>query len=189
MKYKSNTQTESKQILFNHLKELTPYQFKAFFCLLVHQWANNRFFISDQNLFNLWCELNFLCHEFDESFPDQYDDFEIARSFSKAHPYYFTDKLPADIIAALFTENVDDRIDILANIAKLLSEGIYAAYAYAINALGLNESIDTFVTEAQDHIKYFSQPPAHPITPVVHFLNDYFIFFLFTQDNAQLIVI
>lgn len=156
MNYKSNTQTESKQILFNHLKELTPYQFKAFFCLLVHQWANNRFFINDQHLFNLWCELNFLCHEFDESFPDQYDDFEIARSFSNAHPYYFTDKLPADIIAALFAENVDDRVDILANIAKLLSESIYAAYAYAINALGLNESIDTFVTEAQDHIKYFS---------------------------------
>lgn len=77
--------------------------------------------------------------------------FEIARSFSKAHPYYFTDKLPADIIAALFAENVDDRVDILANIAKLLSEGIYAAYAYAINALGLNESIDTFVTE---HCKF-----------------------------------
>jgi hypothetical protein len=154
---KNNAQASSKQILFNYLKALTPYQFKAFFCLLVHQWANNRYFISDQNLFNLWCELNFLCHEFDESFPDQYDDFEMVRSFSKAHPYYFTDKLPADIIASLLAANIDDRVDILANIAKLLlSEGIHAAFAYAINALALNESLDAFVTEAQDHIKYFS---------------------------------
>lgn len=146
MKYKSNAQTESKQILFNHLKELTPYQFKVFYCFLIHQWANNRYFINDQHLFNLWCELNFLCHEFDESFPDQYDDFEMIRSFSKARPYYFTDKLPADIIAALFAEHVDDRVDILANIAKLLLEGIYAAYAYAINTLGLNESLVSFNT-------------------------------------------
>jgi hypothetical protein len=153
----NNAHANSKQILFNHIKELTPYQFKVFYCFLIHQWANNRYFISDQNLFNLWCELNFLCHEFDESFPDQYDDFEMIRSFSKARPYYFTDKLPADIIAALFAEHVDDRVDILANIARLLSsEGIRAAYAYAINTLGLNESLDTFVTEAQDHIKYFS---------------------------------
>ena len=79
----NDAHANSKQILFNSLKELTPDQFKAFYSLFVHQWANNRFFISDQNLFNLWCELNFLCHEFDESFPDQYDDFEIARSFSK----------------------------------------------------------------------------------------------------------
>lgn len=153
----NNAHANSKQILFNSLKELTPNQFKAFYSLFVHQWANNRFFISDQNLFNLWCELNFLCHEFDESFPDQYDDFEVVRSFSKAYPYYFTDKLPADIIAALFAENVDDRVDILANIAKLLfSDGIYVAYTYAINALELTESTGTLVKEAQDHIKYFS---------------------------------
>jgi hypothetical protein len=157
MNDKNNSPTDNKQILFNYLKELTPDQFKAFYCLFIHQWANNRYFISNQNLHNLWCELNFRCHELDESFPDQYDDFEMIRSFSRAYPYYFTDKLPADMIASLFAEYVDDRIDILANIARLLSsEGLRAAYAYAIEALELNESIDTFVNEAQDHLKYFS---------------------------------
>lgn len=157
MNDKNNPQTDNKQILFNYLKKLTPDQFKAFYCLLIHQWTNNRYFISNQNLHNLWCELNLLCYELDESFPDQYDDFEMIRSFSRAYPYYFTDKLPADMIASLFAEHIDDRIDILANIARLLSsEGIRVAYAYAINALALNESIDTFATEAQKHINYFS---------------------------------
>ena len=152
-----DSNANSKQTLYNYLKMLTPEQFKAFYCFFVHQWANNRYFISNPNFFNLWCELNFLCHEFDESFPDQYDDYEEVRSFSQAHPYYFIDKLPADIISALFAENVDDRVDILTHIAKLLfSDGIYAAYAYAINALELNESTDAFIREAQDHIKYFS---------------------------------
>ena len=149
--------TNSKQTLFNYLKRLTPEQFKAFYSFFVHQWANNSFFISSQNFFNLWCELNFLCHEFDESFPDQYDNFEEVRSFSKAHPYYFIDKLPADLISALFAENANDRIDILTNIAKVLSEeNIHAAYTYAVGALELHEPIDTLVKEAQDHIRYFS---------------------------------
>lgn len=105
----------------------------------------------------MWCELNFLCHEFDESFPDQYDNYEEVRSFCKAYPYYFIDKLPADIVSALFAENVDDRVEILARMAKILSEeNIQAAYAYAIDALGLIESVESLVQEAQDHIKYFS---------------------------------
>lgn len=157
MNDKNIAKANSKQTLFNSLKKLTPDQFKIFYCLFVHQWANNKYFISRQNFFNLWCELNFLCHEFDESFPDQYDDFEKVKSFSKLYPYYFIDKLPADLISALFAENIDDRIDVLINIVNLLFEkGIHAAYAYAINALELKDSIDTLVTEAQDHIKYFS---------------------------------
>jgi hypothetical protein len=53
----------------------------------------------------LWCELNFLCHEFDESFPDQYDNFYEVRSFCKAHPYHFIEALPIDLVSALFAEN------------------------------------------------------------------------------------
>ena len=157
MNSSDESRPQYKQALFNCLKKLTPEQFKIFYCFFVHQWANNSFFISKQNFFNMWCELNFLCHEFDESFPDQYDNYEEVRSFCKAYPYYFIDKLPADIVSALFAENVDDRIEILARMAKILSEeNIWAAYAYAIDALSLIESVDSLVQEAQDHIKYFS---------------------------------
>lgn len=143
--------------LYDNLKQLNKDQFKIFYGAFVHFWANYKFFISKQNLFNLRCELNKLCHELDESFPDQYDDYEMMKSFFLAHPYYYMDKLPTELMARLFSKHVNDRIDILANIAQAIYEAdIYTAYTYANNALGLNEATDTLVTEAQDHIKYFS---------------------------------
>ena len=67
--------------LYDNLKQLNKDQFKIFYGAFVHFWANYKFFISKQNLFNLRCELNKLCHELDESFPDQYDDYEMMKSF------------------------------------------------------------------------------------------------------------
>ena len=79
------------------------------------------------------------------------------KSFFLAHPYYYMDKLPIELMARLFAEHVDDHIDILSGIAQTVFEAdIYATYSYANKALGLNEHIDTLATKAQSHIKNFS---------------------------------
>ena len=79
------------------------------------------------------------------------------QSFCQTYPYYFIDKLPIDLISNLFATYVDDHIDVLTHIVKILSEiDLKTAYAYANKTLKLNEPIDNLVTETQDHIKYFS---------------------------------
>ena len=143
--------------LYDNLKQLNKDQFKIFYGAFVHFWANYKLFISKQNLFNLRCELNQLCHELDESFPDQYDDHQVIKSFFLAHPYYYMDKLPAELMAKLFSEYVDNHISILATIAKTILEAdIYTTYNYAISALHLNEQPDVVVTQAQAHLNDFS---------------------------------
>ncbi|MBQ7768054.1 MAG: hypothetical protein IJ403_04145 [Oscillospiraceae bacterium] len=150
-------ENKNRIALYNNLKRLNKDQFKIFYGAFVHYWAKNKFFISKQNLFNLRCELNQLCHELDESFPDQYDDYELMKSFFLAHPYYYMDILPIELMAKLFSEYVDDRIDILSAIAKTIFEtDICTTYTYANNALGLNEQIDIVATQAQNHIEDFS---------------------------------
>ena len=152
-----HTKLSSSTDLFEQLSNLTAMQFKMFFAAFVHYWARGKFFITDQNFHNLWCEFNLLCHEMDESFPDQYDDHEAAKAFCHYHPYYFIDRLPLELVARLFAEYVDDRVDILAHFAKLLSDAdIRAAYTYSNKVLGLSESIDYLVSETQTHIKFFS---------------------------------
>lgn len=153
----ATVEKEQRRSLYDNLRKLNKDQFKIFYGAFVHYWAEYRFFISQQNLFNLRCELNLLCHELDESFPDQYDDYDAMKSFFLAHPYYYMDKLPAERMAKLFSEYVNDRIDILATIAQTISEtDLHAAYTYANKALGLNEQIDTVTAQAQEHIKDFS---------------------------------
>ena len=143
--------------LYEYLSKLDAEQFKLFYSVLVHYRARYKYFISKQNLFNLCCELNQFCHEMDESFPDQYDDHEIMKSFFLAHPYYYMDTLPIDLIARLFTEYVNDHADILANIAKTIYEtDIHAMVAYANRALGLNEPASILVSQIQNYIKCFS---------------------------------
>ena len=143
--------------LYENLGKLTIPQFKVFYTAFVHYLVNHNFFITKQNYHNLWCELNFLCHEIDESFPDQYDDYEAMKSFCHYHPYYFLDRIPLDLVAGLFAEHMNDRVDILANFAKTLSDAdTHAAYTYINNALGLTESVDDLTSETQIHIKFFS---------------------------------
>lgn len=157
MKEKTEFESKEKLTLYKQLKKLDNAQFKIFYGAFVYYLVNYNFFISKQNLFNLRCEQNLLCHELDESFPDQYDDHQLMKSFFLAHPYYYMDKLPIELMARLFAQYVDNRIDILANMTKILYEAdIYAAYTYADKALGLNEDIDTLVAQIQDHIKSFS---------------------------------
>lgn len=146
-----------RRSLYKGLSKLNIVQFKMFYAIFVHYWANYRYFISEQNFLNLWCELNKLCHELDESFPDPYDDHNKIKSFCQTHPYYFIDKLPFDLISNLFATYVDDHIDVLVKVVKILFEiDLKAAYTYANKTLKLNEPIDNLVTETQDNIKYFS---------------------------------
>lgn len=148
---------KSKQVLYDQLKKLNKLQFKIFYGVFVHYLVKYKCFISKQNLFNLRCELNQLCHELDESFPDQYDDHQLMKSFFLAHPYYYMDKLPIELMACLFAEFVDNRIDVLTGIAKAVCEtDIHGVYTYANHILGLKEQIDVLATQAQMHIKDFS---------------------------------
>ena len=148
---------ECNRTLYESLRKLSTNQFKIFYAAFVHYWVNHKLFIAQPNFFNLWCELNLLCHELDESFPNQYDDYDAMKSFCHYHPYYFLDRIPLDLVAGLFAEHMDNRVDILSNFVKLLSEAdIYTAYRYTNDVLGLKESVDDLVSETQIHIKFFS---------------------------------
>ena len=157
MNKKLEFKDKARLALYNNLRKLNEVQFKVFYGAFVHYLVHYKCFVSKQNLFNLRCELNQLCHELDESFPDQYDDYEIMKSFFLVHPYYYMDKLPIELMAKLFSELVDNRIDVLTGIAKAAAEtDIHGVYAYANHILGLNEQIDILAAQAKQHIKDFS---------------------------------
>ena len=144
-------------MLKEELLQLNKQQLKLFYGVLVHAWASQRAFISKQNLFNLWCELNYLCAEADETFPDPHDDYELLRSFCHAHPYYFIDILDHGLIINLFCEHLDDRLDILSMMVnKLRTDGLRAAYEYTKEAIDLEEDIDVLVAQAEEHVRMFS---------------------------------
>lgn len=148
---------KARLALYNSLRKLDESQFKIFYGAFVHYVVKYKCFISKQNLFNLRCELNQLCHELDESFPDQYDDHELMKSFFLVHPYYYMSKLPIELMAKLFAKHTDDRIGILAGIARAVFEtDIHGVYTFANYILGLNEQIDVLAAQAQKHIEDFS---------------------------------
>ena len=129
-----------RSTLKDNLMKLNQYQLKLFYGMLVHYWAEYKYFISRQSFKNLWCELNYLCSIVDECFPDPFDDYELLRSYCHAHPYYFIDILSPEVVIDLFCEHLEDRLDVLAMIAqKLHTEGLRAAYEYTNNALGLTD--------------------------------------------------
>ena len=141
---------DNKKRLKRYMSRLDVQQFKLFFSVLTHYWVKQRAFISSRNFFNLWCELNELCHEMDESFPDPYNDCALIKSYCQARPYYFIDILDLELIINLFCEYCDDRLGILTQVInKLDTEGLRAAYAYANEALGLHENMDELVYETE----------------------------------------
>ena len=143
--------------LKENLHKLNQQQLKFFFGILVHGWASRKAFISTQNFRNLWCELNYLCYEVDENFPEPYDDYELLKSFCQSHPYYFIDILAPELVINLFCQYFDDRLNVLAMIAhKLGMDGLKAAYEYSNEALGLSENIDVLVSEGEEHIRLCS---------------------------------
>ena len=153
---RKDTPQAQKEILKDHLDQLDKQHFKMFYSMLVHYWANHQYFINKQNFFNLWCELNELCHEADESFPDQYDDYELIKSFCVERPYYFIDIIDLQLVKTIFCKHLDDRIDILSAVVnKLSTEGIHAAYEYSNVALGLNENVDDLVDGTVKYLNSF----------------------------------
>jgi hypothetical protein len=146
-----------KNELKEYLLKLNTRQFKLFYSMLVHYWVTQKAFMSNQNFLNLWCELNLLCSQVDESFPDPYYDRQLIKSFCQAHPYYFIDILDLKLIVELFCEHCDDRLDVLATIAnKLHMDGLKAAYEYSNKALSLSENTDELVQQTEEHMKSFS---------------------------------
>ena len=146
-----------KSILKDELLKLDKRQLKLFYSVLVHYWLKNNSFISKQNFFNLWCELNELCSEVDEGFPEPHDNHELLKSYCQAHPFYFIDILDPGLVIKLFCEHLDNKIDILAMVVnKLRTGGIKAAYGYSNKVLGFGENVDKLVMEAEEYIKYFS---------------------------------
>ena len=146
-----------KTILKDNLLKLNKQQLKQFYSVLVHYWINQNAFISKQNFKNLWCELNCICSEVDDSFPEPYDDHELIKSFCQAHPFYFIDMLEPELVIKLFCYYLDDRLDVLAMMVdKLHIEGLWAAYEHSNKALGLTENIEKLVIETEKHIKSYS---------------------------------
>ena len=144
----------NKRKLKEHMLRLDAQQFKLFYSIFVHYWVKHKAFISNQNFLNLWCELNLICSEVDESFPDPYYDCDLMKSYCQAHPYYFIDILDLRLIINFFCEHCDDRLDILTQVInKLDTEGLRAAYAYSNEALGLNENIDELVSGTEKWIR------------------------------------
>ena len=153
MNYKDNM---AKTVLKDELLKLDKRQMKLFYGIMVHYWIRNRVFISKQNFFNLWCELNELCCEVDKSFPDPHDDYKLTTSFCQAHPFYFIDMLDPEIVKKLFCEYLDNKVDILIEVANKLSiGGLRAAYECCNKALGMNEDVDNLVLETEAYIGYF----------------------------------
>ena len=149
--------TTKKAKLKESLLTLDKRQYKLFYSILVHYWLKNRYFISERNFFNLWCELNKICHDVEEGFPEPHDDRELLKSYCIAHPYYFIDILDTVIVSDLFCEYINHKLDILTMIAnKLNTEGLWAAYESSNKALGLSENIAELVAEAEQHLQFYS---------------------------------
>lgn len=142
--------------LRSKLERMDKEKFKLFYSILVHYWVKEKVFISKKNFFNLWCELNLMCSIVDEGFPDPYDHVLI-KSYCHARPFYFIDILDLRLIINLFCEHLDDRLDVLIQVLeKLDTEGLWAAYEYINEAVGLFEDIDKLVSNTEKHLKEFS---------------------------------
>jgi len=149
------------KILKRHLRSkfevMGKEEFKLFYSIFVHYWVNYKFFINKWNFFNLWCELNKLCHETDESFPDQHEDHIAVKSFCIEHPFYFIDMLNLKLVKALFWRYMDKDLEvIIIAMKKLHREGLRATYEYINEAMGLTEDIDELVQQTEDNIRAFS---------------------------------
>ncbi len=146
-----------KFILKDELLKLDKRQLKLFYSVLVHYWLKNKSFISKQNFFNLWCELNELCSEVDEGFPEPHDDHQLLKSFCQAHPFYFIDILDTGLVIKFFCEHLDNKLDILATTANKLRTGdLRAAYECCNEALGMAEDIDKLVVETKAYVSCLS---------------------------------
>ena len=145
-----------RTILHDELLKLDKRQLKLFYSVLVHYWVKNKSFISKQNFFNLWCELNELCCEVDESFPNPHDDHHLTTSFCQAHPFYFIDMLDPGLVINLFCEHFNAQLDILITVAKKLhKEDLRAVYEYCNEMMSMDENIDELVSGTEEYVNVF----------------------------------
>lgn len=157
MKTTNNAKADLRRLIKESLTKFDTKQFKIFYAIIVHCRAHDKHFISTQNFFNLWCELNILCADFDESFPSPYNDHLLLKSFCSAHPYYFIDILPLDLIAKLFSEHLDLNLNILLNLIQTIYEqDSKAAHQYIIDEFDIEHTADKLVADLEAHIKYYS---------------------------------
>ena len=147
----------SKQELYELLIKLNQHQFKVLYATIVHCWSQDKSFLNKRHFFNLWCELNYFCHIVDESFPDPHDDHELIKDFCHAHPYYFINILPINLISSLFAEHLNQNLDILSNLIKHIYEQDYvSAQEYTIKSLELEGHIANKLAEdIENHIQQF----------------------------------
>ena len=157
MNQTNRTKSDLQNLLKDPLVKLNSKQFKMLYAIIVHCRAHNKHFISTQNLFNLWCELNTLCAEFDESFPSPYDDHLLIKSFCSAHPYYFIDILPLDLIADLFSKYLDLHLEMFLNLIQFIYEQDYkTAHQYIIDKFNIDHTADELFYDLENHIKQYS---------------------------------
>ena len=158
MKATNDVQSKSQNLIKESLTKLNRKQFKIFYAIIVHCRAHDKYFISTQNLLNLWCELNLLCAEFDESFPTPYDDHLLIKSFCSAHPYYFIDILPLELIVDLFTEYLDLHLETLLKLIQFIDKKDYKIICrYIIDEFNINDHTpDELICDLENHIKQHS---------------------------------
>ena len=114
--------------------------------------------MSKMNFFHLWCELNELCHEADESFPDQHTDHKLMKDFCIKHPYYFADILDLGLVKKLFCEYMDQDLDTIIDATiKLHREGLRAAYEFIIKEFEMvDNDIDKLINGTQERVEAYS---------------------------------
>lgn len=157
MKVTNDIKPDLQILIKESLAKLNTKQFKIFYAIIVRCRAHNKHFISTQNLFNLWCELNVLCSEFDESFPSSYDDHLLLKSFCKAHPYYFIDILPIELIAKLFSEYFNKNLNVLLRLIQIIyEEDLKFVCQYIVDKFSIEHTTDELVSDLEEHIKQYS---------------------------------
>ena len=89
----------------------------------------------------------------DESFPDRYNDHNEIKSFCQQNPYYFIDRLPLELIAKLFAEYCDKRLDVLETLVRTLYEqGSKAAHQYVLDSFKFDHTADEMAADLEEHI-------------------------------------
>lgn len=157
MKATNNAKIDLQRLIKEALSKLDAKQFKMLYAIIIHCRAHNKHFISTQNLFNLWCELNMLCADFDESFPSPYDDYLLLKSFCCTHPYYFIDILPLELITNLFSKHFDQHLNILLKLIQTINEkDSRTAHQYIIDEFDIDHTADELVYDLENHIKHYS---------------------------------
>ena len=80
------------------------------------------------------------------------------KDFCLAHPYYFIDILPHNLVAKLFSKYFDQRLEILSELIKIIYEqDIKAAHQYIITTLDITDhTLEELVADLKKHLEYYS---------------------------------